>query len=156
MRLPDGVRAVAALEAAKGILVLLAGFGLLSLIHHNAQQLAAQVLGHLHLNPANRYPRIFIDAAAALTEPRLKLLAIGAATYALVRFVEAYGLWRSRRWAEWFAAISGAIYIPFELYELRHHVGWLTVAALFLNVLVVALVARALLREDRSARKGAV
>ncbi|UUZ68137.1 DUF2127 domain-containing protein [Polaromonas sp. P2-4] len=65
MRLPDGVRAVAALEAAKGILVLLAGFGLLSLIHHNAQQLAAQVLGHLHLNPANRYPRIFIDAAAA-------------------------------------------------------------------------------------------
>ncbi|UUZ70577.1 DUF2127 domain-containing protein [Polaromonas sp. P2-4] len=81
---------------------------------------------------------------------------MGAATYALVRFVEAYGLWRSRRWAEWFAAISGAIYIPFELYELRHHVGWLTVAALFLNVLVVALVARALLREDRSARKGAV
>ena len=76
------------------------------------QQIAEQVVGQLHLNPANRYPRIIVDAAAALTEPRLKLLAIGAAAYALVRFVEAYGLWRSRRWAEWFAAISRAIYIP--------------------------------------------
>jgi uncharacterized membrane protein (DUF2068 family) len=146
MRLRDGVRAVAVFEASKGALVLLAGCGLLSLIHHSAQQIAEQLVGHLHLNPASRYSQIFIDAAAALTEPRVKLLALGAAAYALARFIEAYGLWRSRRWAHWFAAISAAIYIPFELYGLRHHVDGLTVGALAMNVLVVALMARALLR----------
>ena len=40
MRLASTVRAVALFEAAKGALVLLAGLGALSLIHHDAQRLA--------------------------------------------------------------------------------------------------------------------
>lgn len=35
-----------------------------------------------------------------------------------MRFVEAYGLWRERRWANWLAAISEGIYLPVEIYEL--------------------------------------
>ena len=112
------VRAVALFEAAKGTLVWLTGFGALSLIHHDAQQFAEQLVAHLHLNPAKHYPHIFIDVAANLTEPRLLALAAMAAMYGLVRFIEAYGLWNGRRWAEWFAAVSGVIYIPFELYDL--------------------------------------
>ncbi|MGA8865054.1 MAG: DUF2127 domain-containing protein [Gallionella sp.] len=138
------VRAVALLEAAKGTLVLVAGFGVLSHLHHDAQQFAEQLIGHLHLNPAKHFPRIFIDAAANLTETRLQLLATLATTYALVRFVEAYGLWNGRRWAEWFAAVSGAIYIPFELYELFQGIHWLSICALVVNVLVVALMLNAL------------
>ena len=126
MRLASTVRAVALLEAAKGALVLLAGFGALSLIHQDAQRLAEQLVGHLHLNPASRYPRIFVDTAAHLTDARLSLFATLAATYALVRGVEGYGLWRHRRWAEWFAAVSGGIYIPFELYELFKGAAWLS------------------------------
>lgn len=61
MRLSNGVRLVATFEAAKGALVLLAGFGFLSLVHSDAQRIAEELVGHLHLNPANRYPRIFID-----------------------------------------------------------------------------------------------
>ena len=33
-------------------------------------------------------------------------MAGGAATYSIIRFVEAYGLWRDEDWAEWFALIS--------------------------------------------------
>jgi uncharacterized membrane protein (DUF2068 family) len=145
MRFSSGVRAVALFEATKGALVLIAGLGLLSVMHHSAQQLAERLVGHLHLNPANRYPRIFIDAAAQLTDVRLALLASGAAVYGLMRFIEAYGLWRQRRWAEWLAAVSAGIYIPFEIYELFHVVSWLSIGALTVNVLVVALMTRALL-----------
>lgn len=148
MRLLSTVRLVALFEAAKGALVLLAGFGALSLIHHHVQQLAEQLVGHLHLNPAKHYPRIFIDTAAHLTDTRLWLLAILAATYGLVRFVEAYGLWRGRRWAEWFAAVSGGIYIPFEFYELFQGVTWLSLGALVVNVLIVGLMINALLHTD--------
>jgi uncharacterized membrane protein (DUF2068 family) len=144
--LPSTVRAVALFEATKGTLVLLTGFGALSLIHHDAQRFAEQVVGHFHLNPAKHYPRIFIDAAANLTDTRLWILAALAALYGLVRFVEAYGLWRGLRWAEWFAAVSGAIYIPFELYELFLGVKWLSLVALVVNVLIVGLMVNALFR----------
>ena len=146
MRLLSTVHAVALFEAAKGALVLLAGLGALSLLHHDAQRFAERLVGHLHLNPAKHYPRIFIDAAAHLTDARLWVLAALAAAYGLARFAEAYGLWRGRRWAEWFAAVSGGIYIPFELYELFQGVPWFSLGALVVNVLVVGLMINALLR----------
>jgi uncharacterized membrane protein (DUF2068 family) len=149
MRSSSTVRAVALFEAAKGALVLLAGFGALSLIDHDAQRLAEQLVGHLHLNPAKHYPRIFIDTAAHLTDARLWLVTTLGAAYGLVRFVEAYGLWRGRRWAEWFAAVSGGIYIPFELYELFKGVTWLSLVALVVNVFIVGLMINALLRAHR-------
>ena len=56
-----GLRIVALFEGAKGVLVLAAGFGLLSLIHHDVQGMAEEVVRHFHLNPASRYPRIFLQ-----------------------------------------------------------------------------------------------
>ena len=152
LRLLESLRAVAVFEAFKGAVVLAAGFGLLAAVHRDAQALAEALVGHLHLNPASHFPRIFIEAATALTVPRAELLALGAAVYVAVRFTEAWGLWYGRRWAEWFAAISGALYIPFEIYELAQRGGWLPAAALAANVTVVALVAMALLRQRRLAR----
>lgn len=144
--MPGSVRAVALLEAAKGTLVILAGFGALSLIHRDVQRFAERLVAHLHLNPAKHYPQIFLDAAAHLTDARLWMLAAFAATYGLVRFVEAWGLWLGRRWAEWLAAVSGAIYVPFELYELFHRVTWISLGALAVNLLVVGLMIHALFR----------
>lgn len=145
------VRAAAAVEAFKGALVLVAGFGLLSFVHHDAQRVAEQLVVHLHLNPASRYPRIFIDAAANLSDARLWVLTALAGAYASVRFVEAYGLWRGRRWAEWFAAVSGAIYVPFEVYELTKSVNGLSVGSLLVNLAIVGLMI-GVLRRDRAPR----
>ena len=150
------IRAVALLEAAKGSLVLLAGIGALTFIHHDAQRFAEQLVGHLHLNPASGYPRVFVDFAEKLTDTRLATLAALAAGYALVRFIEAYGLWRGRRWAEWFAAVSGGIYIPFEIYELTHGIVWLSLGALLVNVIIVGLMINALFRERPAQNKNAV
>ena len=150
MRLARTVRAVALFEAAKGTLVFSAGFSALSLIHQDAQRLAEQLVAHLHLNAASHYPRIFIDAVASITDARLWLLASLAGLYALVRFVEAYGLWRGKRWAKWFAAVSGGIYVPFELYELFKVSTWLSLGALLANIFIVGLMADALLREHRA------
>jgi uncharacterized membrane protein (DUF2068 family) len=146
MQLRSGVRAVAALEAAKGVLVLAAGLGLLSLLHRDVQHFGDRIVHHFHLDPAKHYPHIFLKAAENLTDGRIMLLAAGAATYAVLRLVEAYGLWRDRRWAEWLSALSGAIYIPFEIAHLRHHPTWLSLSALVVNVLVVLLMCAVLWR----------
>ena len=143
------LRAVAVYEAAKGTLVLLAGFGLLSLIGQDAQYSAEQLVAHLHLNPAKGYPRIFIDAAANITNARLLLLAGFASIYALVRWVEAYGLWLGKRWAEWFAVLSGAIYVPAEMYGIVRGVTWMKILLLGVNVCIVAYLIYVLWRSRR-------
>jgi uncharacterized membrane protein (DUF2068 family) len=142
----SAVRTVALLEALKGGLVLLAGVGALSFIHHDVQAVAERVVAHLHLNPAHHSPRIFLEFASRVDDARLMHLAMLAAGYALLRFVESYGLARERRWAEWFAAISGGIYIPFEIEHLVRGDFWLSLVALAVNIVVVGVMVRALLR----------
>jgi uncharacterized membrane protein (DUF2068 family) len=146
MRLSNALRTVALIEAAKGLLVLLAGFGLLSLVHRDVEQIAEHLISRAHLNPAAHYPHIFLDFAQRVTDGRLMLLAAGAAGYSLVRLIEAYGLWHERRWAEWFAALSGGFYIPFEIYELVERVTWLRVLTLTVNVAVVSFMLYCVLR----------
>ena len=138
------VRTVALFEAAKGLLVLLSGFGLLTLVHHRAAHVAAAILHRFHLNPASRYPRIFLDAAESLTDSRLWLLALFAFCYAAMRLAEAYGLWRERAWAEWFAVASGGLYVPIEVYELTRGATWPKLLALTVNLAIVAVMIRAL------------
>ena len=132
-----GVGSIAAFEASKGLLVLLVGFGLLHLVHHDLQAIAETIVRLGHLNPARHYPRVFIDAASRTSDARLKTLAGLAFLYSIVRFVEAYGLWHMRTWAEWFAIISGGAYIPLEVFEVAAHVSRLRVLALLLNVVIV-------------------
>lgn len=137
MRLTGGVRVVACFEAAKGLLVLLAGFGLLSIVHQNVQQVAEDIVLHFHLNPASRYPRIFVQVAGNLSDTQLWLMAGFALAYASIRLIEAYGLWRARRWAEWLAVVSGGIYVPIEVYELLSGVSWIKVGTLIVNISIV-------------------
>jgi uncharacterized membrane protein (DUF2068 family) len=104
----------------------------------DADDLAERLVHRMHLDPANHYPQIFIRAMANVTDTHLWLMAGFAAIYAAVRFAEAYGLWHERRWAEWLAALSGAVYVPVELYELYHRANWYKFGALMLNLIVVA------------------
>jgi len=137
-----GIRLVALLEAAKGAVVIIAGFGLMALIHRDVQAVAEDVVRHLHINPARHFPHIFLDAAAAASDARLWALALAAMLYAVIRFAEAYGLWRERAWAEWFGIISGALYLPVEVYELTVRVSVIKVSILLVNLVVVGWLIR--------------
>jgi uncharacterized membrane protein (DUF2068 family) len=146
------VRAVALFEAAKGVLVLMAGFGLLTLLHRDVGAIAADWVDRFHLNPSKHYPAIFIAAASRVTDARLWFLAWTALFYSLLRVVEAFGLWRERRWAEWIALISGGIYLPIEVYEIVEKLTWVRITALVTNLSVVAFMAAALVRSSKTKR----
>jgi uncharacterized membrane protein (DUF2068 family) len=147
-----GLRAVALFEALKGALVLVAGFGLARLIHGDVEQVAEDLVQRLHLDPAKRFPRIFLDLAANLSDGQLWGLAALAMVYAAFRFAEAYGLWFGRRWGEWVAALSGGIYVPVEIYELSRGFSALKLGALILNALIVGYMCH-LLRRRAVARQ---
>jgi len=142
------LRPIAAFEALKGAVVLIAGFGLLSFLDRDNEVFAERIIRNLHLNPAHHYPHIFITAMGQMEDSHLLAFAGLALLYSLVRFAEAYGLWNEKRWAEWLAALSGGIYIPFEIYELALRVTWLRIGALVVNVVIVGYLAW-LLTENR-------
>jgi uncharacterized membrane protein (DUF2068 family) len=54
-----------------------------------------------------------------------------------LRFIEAYGLWHVRPWAEWLAFASGAIYIPFEAADLWRRLTWFRLAVIVVNLGIV-------------------
>ena len=146
----SGLRIVALFEGAKGILVLLSGFGLLSLIHKDLHLAASQLLRHLNLNPASHYPVIFLDAANRVTDVQLWFMAAAALLYAAVRIIEAFGLWTQRPWAEWFGLLTGGMYIPVELYEVLRGASWPKVTVLVVNSAIVLDLLVVILKSKKS------
>jgi uncharacterized membrane protein (DUF2068 family) len=69
------------------------------------------------------------------------VLAIGAIVYALLEGTEGVGLAMRRRWAEYLTVIATGILIPYEAYEVVHHVTLFKVGALLLNLAVVGYLA---------------
>jgi uncharacterized membrane protein (DUF2068 family) len=132
-----GVRTVATIELTKGMIVVLAGLGLLSLRHRNIWGVTESFLEFLHVNPYHHYVGVFIDLIYRVSDVRLWKIAVVAGVYSILRFIEAFGLWYALPWAEWMAAITGGIYIPFEMADLLRRATLFRLVVLVINCLIV-------------------
>jgi uncharacterized membrane protein (DUF2068 family) len=142
----QALRAIAAFEALKGLAALAASLGFLSLLHHDLHHLAASLIGHIGLQPGDHYPAMVLTDIDQLRHASLAPLLLAAAAYVLVRFAEAYGLWKDRWWGEWLGALSGALYIPFELWHFAHRPSLATAAVALANIAVVGFLGQQLWR----------
>jgi uncharacterized membrane protein (DUF2068 family) len=143
------IKSVAFFEAIKGALVLLGGFGMLSLLHRDVRLIAAALVGRLHLNPTHGFANSFIEAASRVTDGRLWMIALLGFIYGVFRLIEAYGLWFGKVWAEWVAVLSGGIYLPVEIYELYEKITWVRVSALVVNLMVMGFMCGVLVKNRR-------
>lgn len=150
--LKKGLHIVSIFEGAKGLLVLLVGFGLLEFIHKDLHMAAEHIVRSFHLNPASHYPRIFIDAANHMTDAKLWALAFSAMAYSVVRFVEAVALWMHRQWAAWFGLLTGGMFMPAEIYEIIRGANWPKVAILIINAAIVAYLAYVLYQSRQTGK----
>lgn len=135
----QGLRTVAILEAVKGLLAIAASFVFLEIIHKNVdlENAAQDLLYYLHIDPDRRLSHMFVAAAGKLMDANVTLVMTIAFIYAAGRLIEGYGLWRQRVWAEWLAIISGAVYLPFELYKLIQNPTQIHWLILLVNIGVV-------------------
>src|SRR5436309_4354990 len=79
--------------------------------------------------------------AERLTDRNLWIFVFGILVYTTIRFIEAAGLWLEKEWAEWFALLSGSMYLPWEIWELaRHADAWKWIIFIF-NVAIVVYLA---------------
>jgi len=138
------------------LLAVMVAVWLLSLLHKDIQDVAEHLLHFLHrifrLNPDGHLARSIIRGARRVTPGNLHLWIGGTILYSIIRFAEAAGLWLEKQWAEWFALISGCLYLPIEIYELAHHATPIKWAIFATNLLIVAYLAW-LLRDLHNDRK---
>ncbi len=136
-----GLRTVASIEFLKGLIAIGVAVGLLILRHKDVWDVAEGMLEFFHINPDRHFAQVFLDFADQVTDGQLSTLATLAFAYASLRFVEAYGLWRTRVWGEWLAIFSGLVYLPFEIRALMFRSTSFRWGALFINLALVGYVA---------------
>jgi uncharacterized membrane protein (DUF2068 family) len=146
------LRSIALFEAAKGVLVMLLGIGLVRIGRQNLDLYVAHLMKLLHVSPVGRLSTLLLQAADRTTDKGLWVLAVGAMFYAAVRFTEAVGLWHDRDWAEWFALLSGGMYLPWEAYSLLHHPHPFKWIVLLANLAIVLFMLVLRIRAEKLAR----
>lgn len=140
-RTRHALQGIALLEAVKGGAALVVGVGLIELLHHDLRHLVRELVGHFGLDPAAPMPLLMLQWADQLNHTPLTTLELLLAVYMALRLTEAYGLWQGQVWAEWLGALSGGLYVPFELHHLWHVPNLLSASVLLLNLLVVGFLA---------------
>jgi uncharacterized membrane protein (DUF2068 family) len=149
---PFTLRTIALLEAAKGLLAAAAGFGLISLRHTDLHSAVDAFLVRHGIDPETHYRKLFIESVARATHQHEAQIVAVAFVYALLRFAEAYGLWREKHWAEWFAVISAGLYMPLEIAHLLRRPTELAVGITLFNIAIILYLGR-LLKQQRARRK---
>lgn len=88
-------------------------------------------------NPSRSFAARELQDLLKLRSHSLRVVIATASVYCLLEGVEAVGLWRQRRWAEYLTAVATAGFLPFEIIELLKRVTVLRVSALVLNVAIL-------------------
>lgn len=144
---PRGVRLIALFEAGKGLAVLIGGIALLEFFHGNLADQGARLMTRMGVDTHTYYAAQVLEKLSGISDQDVALISSVALTYAIIRFAEAYGLWLFRNWARWLGIVSGALYVPFELYHLYLGFSWLKLLITATNILLVIYLYKVQLRK---------
>ena len=133
----SALRAIAIFEATKGFAALTGLIGVLDLLHRDVRAMAMTLIGRFGLDPEAHYPSLLLHYADLLPETDVHMLFMLGTAYIALRFIEATGLWLGKTWGEYLGALSGGIYIPFELLHFIHAPSFMNGFIVTLNVVIV-------------------
>ena len=123
----------------------------MSLRHTDLHAVTDAFLLRHNIDPERHYTRLFIESVARATHHHAGQIVAFGLVYAVIRFVEAYGLWQAKHWAEWFAVISASIYLPWELIHFARHPRLFTAALILFNLALIFYLGK-LLAQQRAQR----
>ncbi|CBA15072.1 DUF2127 domain-containing protein [Xanthomonas albilineans] len=141
-----GLHVIALLEAGKGLLAVLAATGLELLGPLPLRAGVDRLIVRFSLDPEHGALPSLLNM---ISPGAVHLAAAGMLAYGALHIIEAWGLWRAKAWASLLGCISAAIYLPFDVYAIVRHPGWASWAVLAINLAVVGILARDLVRRRR-------
>ena len=128
---------IAFFEATKGLAACAGLIGVLDLLHQDVRAVVMALIGRFGLDPEAHYPSLLLHYAELLPNADVHMLVALGLAYIALRFLEAAGLWLNKAWGEYLGALSGGVYVPFELIHLVHEPSLLNLTVVLVNVGVV-------------------
>lgn len=138
-----GLHVIALLETGKAVLALLAATGLEMLGPQPLRDGINALIRRFSLDPDHGTLPSLLNM---ISPDAVHLAAAAMLSYAVLHLVEAWGLWRAKAWASWLGCVSAGIYLPFDVYAIARHPGWASWTVLVINLLVVYVLARDILK----------
>jgi uncharacterized membrane protein (DUF2068 family) len=132
-----GVLLIAVWKLLKAALLIALGFGALSLVHRDAQEVLTYRIDQLRVDPDNRYIQRFLEYVGVLSPKTIRAYGIGFFFYGALYVTEGIGLLRMKRWAEWFTVIVTSSFLLLEIYSFVKHDGLLKLLAIIANLAIV-------------------
>ena len=137
-----GLEVIAAFKFVKAAALIVAGLGAFGLMNGDVTDAAQDWLERLALGNGHHLAVLaasrILPYFTAATPRHFATIGLGAFLYASVFLVEGVGLWRGKRWAEWFTIGVTVSLLPLEIIAIIHRVTIVRVGALAINIVVIA------------------
>lgn len=146
------IRLIALERGVRGVLLIAAGIYLFTHLGTDFGRLADHILRAIELNPQRPFLHRIVVYLHDLHASEIKVAAGAAIVYGLIELVEGTGLWFDKLWAEFLTVISTSLLLPYEIYELIHHLTWWKAAGIAVNIAIVVYLVIALRRRLRTER----
>ena len=140
------LRVIACFKLGEAALATIVGLGALRLLEPSTAAWADRWLAALALRHERRAVPRLLALVVGLPPRALHTLAVGAFLLAALFATEAVGLWLGRRWGEYLTVIATTVFVPIEVVRVAHLASPTRLTALLLNLAVIALLVRQLMR----------
>jgi uncharacterized membrane protein (DUF2068 family) len=135
------VIAIGVLKLVKAVLFILLGIGAIKLLHKDLVDEVTHFIVDLRFDPEGRFVNLILEKVALINPHRLRLISLAIFAYAALDIIEGTGLVLRKTWAEYVTLILTASFLPWEMFEIFHHVTWLKIVLTLLNIAVVVYLA---------------
>ncbi|MGN6372142.1 MAG: DUF2127 domain-containing protein [Solirubrobacteraceae bacterium] len=139
---------IAAERAVRAALLIALGIALVTHPHANWAERISELARHLGLNPNSNGIHKVLDRIRHISPSQDVFFGIVALAYGALEGVEAYGLFRRRRWGEWLTVIATSLLLIPEIWEIGKSATPLKIGGLIVNLAVVAYLLWRIRRED--------
>ena len=125
-----------------GVLFSALSFSMLTLLSKDMMVFTNQMIVFLNLDIEKDYVQELVGWLTNIKGGAIVGISSGMLVLGALNLIEAYGLHRRRRWAEWLTVIATSLFIPLELYEVIQEQTPVRIGALVINVAIVYYLAK--------------
>lgn len=141
-RNPDaGLRVIAIIKMAKGVLLVVIGCAALHLINRDLGEVVRRISVNLRIDPENREVQLLLERVADIDTRALRRFGMLSFLFATDLFVEGIGLWFNQSWAKYLLLVATGVFLPYEGLACVRHFAWNRLLLLLANLAVFAYVA---------------
>jgi len=131
------IHIISGFKFLKGILLLIVGFKLLTLLDRDVAQWFADFINRHSIDPENTLVHTIAEKLTGVNNNQLIAMSVGSFGYSALQLTEGIGLWFEKRWAELLTVIATSLLVPVEIYEIYEKFTWVRVAILIVNLFVI-------------------